>query len=354
MRNMILAAALLVSAPAYAEGTLFTKEVLIPADQVALRAPPPTDPRAMEADLNAFVMQSSNAQRARAGLPALARDPALARAAARYSRLMHDQNFFSHVSPSGERLEQRLPESDGWRYEKVGENLWSAQGAIDWQAPAIADETAANWIESPSHRDNLLEPAYTLGGVGTAIGGDKIYITMLYGRPHADPAQAALLRDHGEAPADLGGLSRSMKSTLVSAMNRERIALGLPALRPGASLSRIAQDHARSMLGSGRLAGDGVLHRAFAADGGSIRQLALGLWHGSGGLAWQPGAMTGKVIETWRTRPDTWADVVNPRFNLAGLGVATDGAQVYVAAIFAERPGGASHVPASGPTVTLR
>lgn len=336
---LLAALAALLSAPAVqaADNALFTKEILVPAESLSQLTPPPADPRALESRLDRQVLGASNRQRAGAGLAALTLDPALSAAAARYSRLMRDQGFFDHVSPVGEGLDNRLPRADRWRYEQLGENLWTAQGAIDWRADRIAGEAAANWIESPSHRENLLDPAYTVAGVGTAIRGDEIWITMLYGRPHADLAQAALLRDHGEAPADLDGLARSMTADALSAINRDRAAAGVRTLGGDAALSDVARAHARRMLASGTLTTQGALETALA--GGGIRELALAVWQGSGGLVWRPDTMTGAMMNTWRQSASSRADLVNPRFDRAGIGVATDGTAVFVAAFFA-RTGG--------------
>lgn len=183
MKYLVLATTLIACVPVHAEGTLITKErVVLPAD-MAQRTPRPAHTAAFEAGLREAVLRASNRQRRRAGAPPLTHDPALAAAATRYSRRMGTENFFGHVAPDGEALDKRLPPGVLQRYQSLGENLWYAEGALDWKAGPIAEQIATDWLASPTHRGNLLLPSYTLGGVGIAVVGEKVVISMLYASP---------------------------------------------------------------------------------------------------------------------------------------------------------------------------
>jgi len=201
MKAYLLAAALLVPVPAFAEGTVYFQQSLLSPAEAALRAPPPSDPAPLIAALEWQVLQASNAERAQVGLPPLTADPALNSAAARYSRKMRDFQFFDHVAPDGETLDSRLPRDEMWRFQGLAENLWSGQGALDWRSDSISVQAAANWVASPGHRENLFNPDYSVAGVGTAVVGDQIYITMLYATPEEDMEQAILQRDYWFARA---------------------------------------------------------------------------------------------------------------------------------------------------------
>ena len=335
MKKLIAAALLALAAtPAAAQGELFVKEVLIPADRLGSRLSYPGDPASLEAALDAGVMAASNRQRALAGLPALGFDAALALAAARYSRRMRDEGFFDHVAPDGEGLDRRLPGEAAWRLERLGENLWTARGAIDWSVERLSDEVAANWIESPSHRDNLLEPAYTLGGVGAAVSPEGVWVTMLYGTPHADPGLALALRDHGEAPADLGGFARRMGDVVHGRLS----ALRGGRLGRDASLDEAARAEAQRML-AGAGGGAGTLRSALAASPGRLRRAALTSWRATG-LPWQAERIAARALETWQGDPSTAPDIGDVAYDLAGVGVASDGQGVAVAVIL-----GASTAP---------
>ena len=109
-----------------------------------------------------------NAERARHGLRALRGNGDLRQAAGRHSRNMVRRGFFSHVTPSGSGLGDRLRRSGyihGKRARKVGE-------AIAWGTgtPATPSVIVAGWIASPPHHRILLGRDFREVGVGVAIG----------------------------------------------------------------------------------------------------------------------------------------------------------------------------------------
>ena len=109
-----------------------------------------------------------NAERARHGLRALRGDGDLRRAAGRHSRNMVRRGFFSHVTPSGAGLSDRLRRSgyiDGKRTRHVGEALAWGTGM-----PATPNVIVAGWIASPQHHRILLGRDFREVGVGVAMG----------------------------------------------------------------------------------------------------------------------------------------------------------------------------------------
>jgi uncharacterized protein YkwD len=109
-----------------------------------------------------------NAERARHGLRALRSDADLRQAAGRHSRNMVRRGFFSHVTPSGAGLNDRLRRSGyihGKRARHVGEALAWGTGT-----PATPNAIVAGWIASPPHHRILLGRDFREVGVGVAIG----------------------------------------------------------------------------------------------------------------------------------------------------------------------------------------
>ncbi len=112
-----------------------------------------------------------NAERTSRGLKPLRRDGDLAQAARRHSSDMARRNYFSHVTPGGNDLGDRLRDAgygdpgDGWR---AGENLgW---GTGNRATPAsLVDE----WLASPAHKRNMLEDSFRELGVGVAAGAPQ-------------------------------------------------------------------------------------------------------------------------------------------------------------------------------------
>jgi uncharacterized protein YkwD len=111
-----------------------------------------------------------NVQRAAWGRAGLAPSTRLDHAAAGQSRDMVERGYFSHTSPDGHTLADRLdavgfiPHSTRYRWS-AGENLAAGEGSNGTPA-AIA----AAWMRSPTHRSNLVDPDFRMAGIGLARG----------------------------------------------------------------------------------------------------------------------------------------------------------------------------------------
>ncbi|HET6343847.1 MAG TPA: CAP domain-containing protein, partial [Myxococcota bacterium] len=84
----------------------------------------------------------------------------LARVAQAHADDMSRRAYFAHLSPTTGDVTDRL-RAQGIAYVRVLENIAAA--------PSI-DEAFAQWLRSPSHRANLLDPDATFAGVGVARG----------------------------------------------------------------------------------------------------------------------------------------------------------------------------------------
>jgi uncharacterized protein YkwD len=121
----------------------------------------------------AEVVELTNRERTRAGLPPLAVDPLLVTAAQAYSADMAARAFYSHTSPEGTQPWDRAAAAGSAR-RSIGENIACGQ-----RSPA---EVVDGWMNSPGHRANILKPDFTHIGVGFAGGGPAgTYWTQLFG-----------------------------------------------------------------------------------------------------------------------------------------------------------------------------
>jgi uncharacterized protein YkwD len=102
------------------------------------------------------VLALSNVARATARIAILSLDPKLNSVAQAHARDMADRGYFSHVTPEGKTLSQRLREA-GIPFSAAGENI-----AANFSARA----TVQAWMESPGHRQNLLNGTFRKLGVG--------------------------------------------------------------------------------------------------------------------------------------------------------------------------------------------
>ncbi|GGW30601.1 CAP domain-containing protein [Streptomyces griseoloalbus] len=119
------------------------------------------------------VVDLTNRERARAGLPPLSRDPLLTTAAQAHSADMVTRDFYAHTAPDGSRPWDRAAAAGSTR-RTIGENIACGQRS--------AAEVVQGWMNSPGHRANILETDFTHIGVGFAGGGRAgTYWTQLFG-----------------------------------------------------------------------------------------------------------------------------------------------------------------------------
>lgn len=144
--------------------------------------PSPGGQSAAIAELETTIQQRINEIRQDQGLRPLQNNARLAQVARNYSRLMAEQNFFSHTGPDGRHVGQRV-QAAGIVYWIVGENLFKS---VNVSNPAPTAVTG--WMESPGHRENILNAKYSETGVGVWRQGNSYYVTQLFLRPPSLPA----------------------------------------------------------------------------------------------------------------------------------------------------------------------
>ena len=110
-----------------------------------------------------------NQERAAHGLTPLRAHRMLQSAAQRYAFAMVRGGFFSHVSPTGSTLEQRIRQGTRYlagalRYE-IGENIAWGQGELGKPRAIVAA-----WMTSPGHRANILRTTFREIGIGIVSG----------------------------------------------------------------------------------------------------------------------------------------------------------------------------------------
>ena len=152
---------------------------------------------AAENTVNAHkLIELTNHEREKAGLPQLVKNPLLTRAARAKAYDILTQDYFAHTTPDRKPFYIWIQEA-GYVYTSAGENL--AISFID------ENEIMNAWMASQTHKDNILDTQYTEIGIASLIGdfSDKetIVVVQLFGEPiHA--AAAPLQAD--DAPLTLG------------------------------------------------------------------------------------------------------------------------------------------------------
>jgi uncharacterized YkwD family protein len=142
--------------------------VQAPVSKPATQAPAPSQSEKAnknEVGLKAYeqqVVDLTNKERAKYGLPPLKVDLALSKVAHEKSRDMAVNHYFSHNSPTyGSPFE--MMRKFGISYTAAGENIAKGQ--------RTPQEVVAAWMNSAGHRANILNKNYTHIGVGFEENG---------------------------------------------------------------------------------------------------------------------------------------------------------------------------------------
>jgi uncharacterized protein YkwD len=129
--------------------------------------------------LTAFEQQMyslHNAERSKAGLGTLRLDPTLEAIAHQRANDMAARNYFSHTSPSGETAFSIMA-GYGYTYAIAGENI-ARNNYPDDQSTATA---FTGFMNSPSHKENIMDPRFSYVGVAFAFGPDGMkYFAVVF------------------------------------------------------------------------------------------------------------------------------------------------------------------------------
>lgn len=104
----------------------------------------------------------TNEERAKAGLAPLALDPKLDQSASAKCAANVSYKTFDHVLPDGRQPYDFIRKYDDNTWKYAGENL-----SFDVHDTANSQDTMTGWMNSPHHKENLLNPIYN--HVGFAI-----------------------------------------------------------------------------------------------------------------------------------------------------------------------------------------
>lgn len=122
------------------------------------------------------LLMLTNNERQKLGLTPLTLNPQLRQAANSKATHMFSKNYWAHFAPDGTSPWYFI-RSSGYKYEYAGENL--AKGFTN------SKEVVKAWMESPTHRENMLSKNYT--DIGFAVsegrleGEDTVLVVEMLG-----------------------------------------------------------------------------------------------------------------------------------------------------------------------------
>lgn len=159
-----------------------------------------------------YLLDDTNAERLAADVAPLEINDRLSAAATKKARDMFDKQYWAHVSPQGTAPWYWFGDVQ-YRYTYAGENLakgFRTSGAL-----------ISAWMNSPEHRDNMLNPNYKDVGFAVIEGelkGEKTKLVVaMYGAP---------------AGASLAGTTATVLAAEGSTSFMTRLGIGLQTMTP--------------------------------------------------------------------------------------------------------------------------
>jgi len=266
------------------------------------------------------LLHYSNAERLRFGLTELSLNDELSKAAQYHAEDMAGNQYFSHTGCSdGSSAADRVVSLTHYRYTSVAENLHFRTPDND------PFEVIRGWMNSPGHRKNMLNGAYSDVGFGYAVVGDEHYYVQVFGTPLRSPLVRGV----------------DIPDYMLQRTNQIRRDRSLPQLAWSQELTSVAQIHAEDLLVSGKLSD-------VRSDGTSIFSWRRSRPYQGGGTAvsfyrQEPFSDPERVLQQWLKNNPCY--ILDGRYSEVGVGYATDETQHCYVQLFYGSYGKAQNSP---------
>ena len=130
----------------------------------------------MAFDVERTTFDLMNKQRSSKGLTALVWSDEVAEVARLHSINMAEQKFFSHRGIDGSMVDDRAGVFGVNNWKAIGENIAFMRG-YDKPEKMVIEK----WLDSSSHRKNMLSPAWVESAIGVAVSPDgSYYFTQVF------------------------------------------------------------------------------------------------------------------------------------------------------------------------------
>ena len=131
-------------------------------------------------ELERAIFRFTNEVRQKNGFAPLIWDNSLRDVARGHSADMLVRNYFAHETPEGRTPHERIVAAYRSPLSMTGENIWMSKNRTPTDFRQLARIIVDNWMSSPGHRSNLLNPKFTDIGVGVATNGTEIQVTQAF------------------------------------------------------------------------------------------------------------------------------------------------------------------------------
>ncbi len=126
--------------------------------------------------VEARAFELMNAQRVANGLHSLHWDEQIVSLARTHSESMAEGKYFSHKDPNGGYVDSRASKLGIFNWMAIGENIAFMKGYDDPASVAVE-----KWMQSTSHKKNILSGQWRDSAIGIAVAADgSIYFTQVF------------------------------------------------------------------------------------------------------------------------------------------------------------------------------
>lgn len=182
---------------------------------------------ATDINTNDLLVQT-NTQRQQNGLSALTYNNVLSNAAYQKANDMFDDDYWAHVAPDGKTPWDFII-SNGYKYTYAGENL-----AKDFSK---SSSVVSAWMNSPSHRANILNPNYTEVGFavvnGNLNGEETTLVVQMFGHPESGVVKNDSISPQNEV--EVANIEPQEPSSIVPANTADAEQIDTPVVISGES-----------------------------------------------------------------------------------------------------------------------
>lgn len=135
-----------------------------------------SETRSSANQVEARAFELMNAERQASGLQSLQWDEQLVALARGHSESMADDKYFSHKDPNGGYVDSRAAKLGIFNWMAIGENIAFMKGYEDPASVAVE-----KWMQSTSHKKNILGGQWRDSAIGAAVSSDgSIYFTQVF------------------------------------------------------------------------------------------------------------------------------------------------------------------------------
>jgi uncharacterized protein YkwD len=144
-----------------------------------------------------LIVDKTNAFRDANDLPQLATDSQLTAAAQYFAGYMARTDRYGHRA-DGKRPSERASDH-GYKYCLVAENIAYQYSSDGFPMEVLADKLVEGWVESPDHRENMLDPDVHETGVAVAQSDETghWYAVQMFGRPESGAIEFRISNESG-------------------------------------------------------------------------------------------------------------------------------------------------------------